>query len=47
MGRYDVLMDAGLPGLVMGITKGFFHIDGMLALATERLKRAVKKVISV
>jgi hypothetical protein len=40
-----VLKERGLPGLGMGITTADFHIAGRSALATERLKRRVRKDI--
>jgi hypothetical protein len=42
-----VLTEAGFPGLTTGITKAFFHIAGMFALPTDRLKRAVRYLRAV
>ena len=42
MGRYDELMDGGLPGLGMAMIVADFQMAGMSALARDRLNRWVR-----
>ena len=42
IGLYEELIPAGLPGFRTGIITEDFHMDGISALAKERLKTAVK-----
>jgi hypothetical protein len=42
IGRYEELLDCGLPGLGMVMIVADFHMAGMSALARDRLKRSVR-----
>ena len=42
MGRYEELLEGGLPGLGRVIMVADFQMEGMSALRIERLKRCVR-----